>query len=212
MIKVLVCNQNAIVRRGLSEILNEQTGIQVLDAVTSEDELIKAIDRDRWDVILVDMASSGRPGLDTLKQLKTEAPGLPMVVFGNPKDTQIVTRAMRAGALGFVSRESPPHELIAAIRKAIRGEKFICNEAAQNLALQSIADSDEVTPDLLSDRELQVMLMIASGKTTKEIAYDLGLSEKTIGTYRQRILEKMRLRHNADMIRYAIEHRLLSSE
>ena len=213
MIKVLVSDHNALVRRGLREILNEQTGMQVLGEATSVVDLFELLRASKWDALLLDVTMPGRPGLDVLKQVKAEFPSLPVVILGKTRETWLVSRCLKAGALVFLSRESPPDEITTAIRRALRNERYVSSEIAQALALQSLDETDEdVTPELLSDRELQVMLMIATGKTTKEIARDLALSEKTVGTYRQRILDKMRMRHNADMIRYVIERKLLSSE
>ena len=211
MIRLLIADHNAILRRGLREILNEVTSMQVVGEACDFRELTKCLETETWGVLLLDIALPGRQGLDLIKEVKVQYPKLPIVVFGKSGDVHLAPRALKAGALVYLSKDGPPGEIIKGIWKAIRGEKYICAELAQQMALSNIEEPENLTPDLLSDRELQVMLMISRGCTLKEIAYELNVSEKTVATYRMRILEKMRLRHNADMIRYALENKLITS-
>lgn len=212
MIRVLVGDSNDIIRRGLREILNEQTGMQVLAEASNQAELLEKVCTEKPDVVVLEATMPGRQALDILKQLRTDYRQLPIVFLGaRPSDIHIAQRAIRAGASAFLSRNSPPKEIIHAIRKSLQGGRYISGDMAQKLAFEALDEGSDVTPDLLSDRELQVMCMIAAGKTTKEIAGDLNISYNTVSTYRQRILEKMRMKHNADMIRYCIENKLIET-
>jgi two-component system, NarL family, invasion response regulator UvrY len=211
MNKILLADHNAIVRRGMREILNEATSMQVLGEACDSKTLLECLEAEEWGVLLLDIALPGRHGLDLIKQIKVQYPKLPIVVFGKATDVHLAPRALKAGALVYLSKDGPPGEITKGIWKAIRGEKYLCAELAQHMALANIEETETLTPDLLSDRELQVMLMISRGCTLKEIAYELCVSEKTVATYRTRILEKMRMRHNADMIRYALENKLITS-
>lgn len=213
MIKVLVGETNAVFRRGLCEILNEQTGMQVLAEATTQVELLEKARCECPDVTVLEVSLPGKQALDMLKQLRQEFPKLPIVLMGGrASDIPIAQRAMASGASAFLSRNSSPKEIVGAIHKALRGERYIAAEMAQIIALKQLSGHKESPSDLLSDRELQVLCMIASGKRLKEIAHSLSISYNTVNTYRQRILEKMSMEHNADMIRYAIENRLVESE
>lgn len=213
MIRVLVCHHDAIVLRGLREILNEQTGMRVVGEATSHAELFQILSDEPWDIVLLDTSVPGKSCLDVVKQVVASHPTMPVAVLGRKSEPHIASRVIKAGARAFLSTECAPAEIVRGLRTALQGEKYLCCHIAQTLALQALEDSEEnINHETLSDRELQVLLMIGSGKTTKEIAHNLSLSEKTVGTYRQRILNKMAMRHNADIIRYVVENKLVDSE
>jgi two-component system invasion response regulator UvrY len=209
MIRILIADDHRIVREGLKQILAENPDMIVADEASNGQEVIGKIWENDYDVVLLDISMPGRSGLDILKQLKTERPKLSVLVLSMYSEEQYAMRALRAGASGYMTKESAPDELIEAIRKVSTGRKYISPTVAEKLAF-SLEASDERPPhENLSDREYQVMCMIASGKTIKAIADELALSVKTISTYRTRILEKMKMKNNAELTHYSIQNRLV---
>jgi two-component system invasion response regulator UvrY len=209
MIRILIADDHRIVREGLKQILAENPDMIVADEASNGQEVIGKIWENDYDVVLLDISMPGRSGLDILKQLKTERPKLSVLVLSMYSEEQYAMRALRAGASGYMTKESAPDELIEAIRKVSTGRKYISPTVAEKLAF-SLEASDERPPhENLSDREYQVMCMIASGKTIKAIADELSLSVKTISTYRTRILEKMKMKNNAELTHYSIQNRLV---
>jgi DNA-binding NarL/FixJ family response regulator len=172
-------------------------------------EVLDKIWKDDFDVIVLDIAMPGRSGLDVLKELKTYKRKLPVLVLSMYPEDQYALRVLRAGADGYLTKESAPNDLITAIRKVCSGKKYISPFLAEKLAFGLEADAAKPSHELLSDREYQVMCRIASGKTVKEIGDELSLSVKTISTYRSRILEKMRMKNNAELTHYAIQNHLV---
>ena len=162
------------------------------------------------DVVILDITMPGRGGLDTLKEIRSERPKLPVLILSIHPEDQYAVRALKAGAAGYMTKESAPDDLIKAIRKVVKGGKYISPSLAENLALFLERDDQKTPHESLSDREYQVMCMIAAGKKVKDIAENLSLSVKTISTYRARILDKMKMKSNADLIHYAIQNKLLS--
>ncbi len=209
MIKILIADDHRIVREGLKQILAETNDMIVADEANNAQEVLKKIWDNDYDVLLLDISMPGRSGLDILKQLKGERPKLSVLVLSMYSEEQYALRALRAGASGYMTKESAPDELIEAIRKVSTGRKYISPSVAEKLAF-SLESGDERPPqETLSDREFQVMCMIASGKTIKAIADELSLSVKTVSTYRARILEKMRMKNNAELTHYAIQNKLV---
>ena len=209
MIKILIADDHRIVREGLKQILAETPDMIVADEANNAQEVLKKIWDNDYDVLLLDISMPGRSGLDILKQLKSDRPKLSVLVLSMYSEEQYALRALRAGASGYMTKESAPDELIEAIRKVSTGRKYISPSVAEKLAF-SLESGDEKPPqETLSDREFQVMCMIASGKTIKAIADDLSLSVKTVSTYRARILEKMRMKNNAELTHYAIQNKLV---
>ena len=209
MIRILVADDHRIVREGLKQILAENPDMTVTDEASNGQEVLTKIRKTECDVVLLDISMPGRSGLDILKQLKTERPRLSVLVLSMYSEEQYAMRALRAGAAGYMTKESAPDELIDAIRKVSTGRKYISPSVAEKMAF-SLADDDERPPhENLSDREYQVMCMIASGKTIKAIADELSLSVKTVSTYRTRILEKMKMKNNAELTHYSIQNRLV---
>ncbi|MDA8432186.1 MAG: response regulator transcription factor [Nitrospiraceae bacterium] len=208
MIRILVADDHRIVREGLKQILAENPDMTVTDEASNGQEVLTKIRKTECDVVLLDISMPGRSGLDILKQLKTERPRLSVLVLSMYSEEQYAMRALRAGAAGYMTKESAPDELIDAIRKVSTGRKYISPSVAEKMAF-SLADDERPPHENLSDREYQVMCMIASGKTIKAIADELSLSVKTVSTYRTRILEKMKMKNNAELTHYSIQNRLV---
>jgi two-component system invasion response regulator UvrY len=209
LIKILIADDHRIVREGLKQILAETPDMVVADEANNAQEVLKKVWANEYDVLLLDISMPGRSGLDILKQLKSDRPKLSVLVLSMYSEEQYALRALKAGASGYMTKESATDELIEAIRKVSTGRKYISPSVAERLAF-SLESGDERPPqETLSDREFQVMCMIASGKTIKAIAEELSLSIKTVSTYRSRILEKMRMKNNAELTHYAIQNKLV---
>lgn len=209
MIRILIADDHAIVREGLKQILAETTDMIVVDEASTGQEVLNKLSKTDCDVVLLDISMPGRSGLDILKQLKGERPKLPVLILSMYSEEQYAMRSLRAGASGYMTKESAPDELIQAIRKVSMGRKYISPSVAEKLAFNLEPGSERPPHEILSDREYQVMCLIASGKAVREIAEDLSLSVKTISTYRARILEKMSMKSNAALTHYAIQNRLV---
>jgi len=207
VLKILVVDDHPVVRRGLKQILTEEADIGVVGEAQKSSEVFDLVRTHDWDAVVLDIAMPGRGGLDILKELKREHPQLPVLVLSMYPEDQFAVRALKEGAAGYMNKECAPDELIGAIRKIIRGGKYVSPALAEKLAF--MMDSQTPLHDSLSTREYQVLLMLASGKTLSEIAEEMSLSIKTIATYRARILEKMKMKNNAELIRYAIKHNLV---
>ncbi|MFC1520932.1 response regulator [Elusimicrobiota bacterium] len=208
MIRVLIADDHPVVRKGLRQILEDTQDIIAADEASSAQEVLNKVSKRSYDVILLDISMPGSSGLDVLKQLKRKKSKLPVLMLSIYPEDQYGMRALRAGASGYLTKESLPDELVGAIRKVAQGRKYISPALSEKLVLDLGINSDKPAHETLSDREYQVMCMIASGKTASGIAKKLCLSVKTISTYRSRILEKMRMKNNAEITRYAIENRL----
>ena len=209
MIKLIIADDHPIVREGLRQIIAESPYFVVSDEASNGNELLNKVREKDLDVILLDLKMPGMDGLDVLKQLKIEKPRIPVIILTVYPEAQYALRILRAGASGYLTKESASSELIAAIRKVQRGGKYISPSLAEKIAFALDTDSDKMLHETLSDREYQVLHMIASGKTVTEIAEELKLSVKTISTYRARILEKMNMKTNAELTRYAFQNRLI---
>jgi two-component system, NarL family, invasion response regulator UvrY len=210
LIKVLIADDHAVVRQGLKQILAETQDLIVGGEATNTQEVLDQIRATDYDVIVLDITMPGRGGLDILREIKHERPKLPILILSMHSEDQFAVRALKAGASGYMSKESAPELLVRAIRKVHAGGKYISPALAERLAFDLESDSERPPHERLSDREFQVMCMIASGKTVKEIADKLSLSVKTISTYRARILEKMKMKTNAEVTHYAIRNELVT--
>jgi DNA-binding NarL/FixJ family response regulator len=211
-IRVLIADDHAIVREGLKQILADTRDIVVAGDAENGAEAIKTVRACECDVLLLDISMPDRSGIDVLKQIKGEFPKLPVLMLTMHREDQYAIRSLKAGAAGFLNKQSAPAELVNAIRQVAAGRKYISPALAQELANQ-VADDRKVPPhEILSDREYQTLTMIASGKTVSDIAAELTLSVKTISMYRSRLLQKMKLRHNAELTHYAIRNHLVEEE
>lgn len=208
MIKVLIADDHTIVRRGLKQLLDLDPQIEVSFEARNGNEVLHFIQLHPVDVVVLDITMPGRNGLETLKDLKRLAPQIAVIVLSmHPKD-QYAVRVLKAGAAGYITKESAPEELVDAIKKAHRGEKYISPDVAELLAEYVEHGSSDEPHKLLSDREFEVLTLIAAGKGISQIADELNLSTKTVSTYKSRIAEKTGLMSNSDITRYSIEHNL----
>ena len=210
MIKVLIADDHAIVRDGLKQILADTSDIVAAGEASNGNQTVELARNGDYDLVLLDIAMPGRGGMDVLKQLRLERPQVPVLMLSMYPEEQYAVRSLKAGASGYLTKESASDELITAIRKVSQGGKYISSFMAETLAGYLKKDSEKTAHEQLSDREYQVMLMIASGKTVSEIAAALSLSVKTISTNRIRALRKMGMKNNAEFTYYAIKEGLLN--
>ena len=208
MIKISIIDDHAIVRKGLKEIVADSHDMQVTFEASSGAEGLRVIRKHDLDVVLLDISMPGMNGLETLQLIKEEKPRLPVLMLSVHPEEQYAVRALKLGASGYLTKESAPSELLAAIRKVAAGGRYVNASLAEKLAEYIESDSGRPPHETLSNRELQVMLLIAAGQSVKIIADKLALSPKTISTHRTRLLGKMQLGNNAEVVRYAMEHRL----
>lgn len=208
-IKVLIADDHAIVREGLRQICAGTKDIVVAGNAANGLEAIKLARVGNGDVMLLDIVLPDRSGIEILKQIRKEQPKLPVLMLSIHREDQYAIRALKAGAAGFLNKQVAPAELLAAIRQAAAGRKYISPTLAQELANQIGFDHETPLHETLSDREYQTMVMIASGKTVSDIAGELLLSVKTISMYRSRVLAKMKMRHNAELTHYALKNDLV---
>lgn len=209
MIRVLIADDHAIVREGIKRTLADTEDTQVVGEAADGQELIALIGSCAADVVVLDLAMPGVPGLELLEDLRRRKPNLPILVLSMYPAEQYAVRAIRAGAAGYINKASPPSELIAALRAVAAGRRFINPDVANSLASHVDVSSQRQPHEILSNREYEVMCLIAQGKSVGEIGDSLALSVKTVSTYRARILEKLDLRHNAEITRYAMKHGLV---
>jgi len=203
-------DDHAVVRRGLKAILAEEFSSAELGEAENAQEALQRIREQEWDLILLDIAMPGRSGLEVLKQLNSSHPALPVLVLSMYPEEQYAVRVLRSGAAGYLTKEGAPEELVQAARKVLSGGRYVGATLAEKLALRLSGGGEDQPHASLSDREFQVMCMIASGKTVSQIADELSLSVKTISTFRARILEKMSMATNTELVRYALENRLIT--
>ena len=208
-IRILIADDHPIVREGYKKILMSQPDMDVTGEAGNGQEVLDLIQKKDFDLILLDISMPGRSGLEILKELKSQKPHLPVMILSIYPEEQYAVRAFRDGASGYLTKASTPKELIAAIRKVSQGGRYVTEALAEKLTYFLHGDVEKAPHEKLSDREYQVMLLIASGKTVTQIAEELCLSVKTISTYRRHILEKMQFATNADITMYAIQNKLL---
>lgn len=207
--KFLIADDHAIVRKGLVQILSEEFPTAEITEVCNSFEVMQQVNKQIWDVILLDISMPGRNGIDILKQIRANGINAPVLMLSMHSEEQYAIRALKAGASGFLNKESATEELLAAVHKVLSGRKYISSFIAEKLAETFEEDRKKHTYELLSDREMQVLQKIASGKTVSGIAEELSLSVNTISTYRVRILEKLGLNNNAEITRYALDNNLV---
>ena len=209
MIRALVADDHAVVRRGLKDLLRESGDIIVEGEATNAQEVLDQVRKRTWDVVVLDINLPDRSGLDLIGELKRERPDLPILILTICAEEQFAVRALRSGASGYVTKESAPEELIQAVRKVVGRGRYVSPGVAERLAVWIDDSTDKLPHETLSEREFQIFRILASGRTVGHAAEELNLSVKTVSTYRARVLEKMRLRTNAELTLYAVRNRLI---
>ena len=204
MTRILVVDDHAIVRQGLKQILADTPDLVVAGEASTGQEALEKVRGGEWDVVVLDITLPDRSGLTVLEQLKTQHPELPVLVLSMHGEEQYALRVLKAGAAGYLPKESAPEQLVSAIHKVARGGKYVSPTLMERFVSELGADPHKPRHEILSGREFQVLCMIAGGKSLTQIAEDLGISVKTISTHRTRMLKKMHLKTNADVIHYAI--------
>ncbi len=207
--RVLIADDHAVFRRGLKETLAEAFSRVAFGEAKTAQETLEQVRRQDWDLVILDISMPGKSGLDILDDLKRLRPKLPILLLSMHPEQQFARRALKAGAAGYVTKDSVTEELKQAVKRIVAGGRYVSATLAEKLAVDLRQGADTPLHELLSDREFQVLRMIASGKTVKEISEELSLSVKTVSTYRARILEKTGMRTNAELIRYALQTQLV---
>lgn len=207
--KVIIADDHSIVRKGLKQILLEEYPFAEVSEAANAEELIKTTMSGTWDVVITDLSMPGRSGLDALRQIREAFPKLPVLVLSMHPEDQYAIRVLKAGASGYLNKDTAQDELIQAMRKVLVGKKYISAKVAEQMADVIEGNSETALHESLSDREFDVLKMLAGGKSVSEIAVSLSLSSTTVSTYRARILEKMKMKSNADLTRYALENKLI---
>jgi DNA-binding NarL/FixJ family response regulator len=209
MVRILLVDDHAVVRDGIKRIFDERPGKALFGEASSAHEALRLVREELWDVVVLDISLGGRNGLELLKEMKKIHPKLPVLILSMHSEEQYARRAFKGGASGYITKGSSRTEIVNAIYKVIGGGKYVSPVFAEKLVADIERGIDGPPHAILSDREFEVMRLIGSGKTVTEIAEMLSLSDRTISTYRARILEKMRMKTNAELIRYVIENKLV---
>ena len=209
MIRIVIADDHAILRQGVRQILLAQSDMDVVGEAANYSEVMQQVRREECDVLLLDIAMPGKNGIDTLKQVKQEYPKLSVLILSMYPEDQYAIRALKAGASGYLTKVTAADQLVQAIRQVTRGRRYITAELAESLAANISGNQDVPAHELLSDREFQTLRQIAAGRTLAQIGEELALSPKTVSVYRARLLAKLQLSTNAELTRYALEHKLV---
>jgi two-component system invasion response regulator UvrY len=209
VIRILVADDHGVVRKGLKQIMTESPEMTIAAEAATGQEALELARSGSFDLVILDIAMPGRSGLDILRELRTEAPSLKVIILSMYPEEQYAIRSLRDGASAYLTKGTSPEELMLAIRTVASGKKYITSSVADKLAAYVEDGSQRLPHDTLSDREMQILVLIGSGKQVSDIAEELNLSIKTVSTYRSRILLKMSMETNAQLIRYSIEHGLV---
>jgi DNA-binding NarL/FixJ family response regulator len=209
--KVLIADDHAIVREGLKRIIDGQESIEIAGEATNGHEVIECVRKGGFDLLLLDLSMPGKSGIELIKQVKDESPKLRILVLTMHEEDQYAVRAIRAGASGYLTKESATDQLVSAIRRIAEGRLYISPNVAEQLALDVMPRGEEAPHKLLSDREFEVFQLLVAGRGVSDIAGQLHLSVKTVSTHKTRILQKMNAASVADLVRYAIHHRLVDN-
>jgi two-component system, NarL family, invasion response regulator UvrY len=209
MIKVLIADDHALIRKGLKQLLDDTDDMRVIGEAENGMQAIHMVDESAYDVVLLDISMPDKHGVDVLKQLKINHPQLPVLMLSMHPEEQYALRSMKAGAAGYLNKQSAPLQLVTAIRQVASGKKYISTELAEQLANGLSQGYQELLHQTLSNREYQTLCLMASGKKLSEMAEIMTLSPKTVSVYRSRLLEKMKLKNNAEAIHYAISNHLI---
>ena len=209
MIKVLIADDHALIRKGLKQLLDDTDDMRVIGEAENGMQAIRMVEETAYDVVLLDISMPDKHGIEVLKQLKINQPQLPVLMLSMHPEEQYALRSMKAGAAGYLNKQSAPLQLVTAIRQVASGKKYISTELAEQLANGLSQGYQELLHQTLSNREYQTLCLMASGKKLSEMAEIMTLSPKTVSVYRSRLLEKMKLKNNAEAIHYAISNHLI---
>ncbi|HTI91612.1 MAG TPA: response regulator transcription factor [Puia sp.] len=209
MYRFLIADDHTVVRRGLKQILLEAYPFAVIEEVSDAEDLFKKVIMESWDVVISDISMPGRSGLEALQQIRQDHPKLPILILSVHPEDQYAIRVLKAGASGYLTKDSAPEELVKAVNQLLLGKKYITSSIAEKLATTLDQNAEKKPHEYLSDREFEVMKQLAAGKSVSEIAEKMSLSVTTISTYRARIMTKMNLKTNADLTLYSIEQKIL---
>jgi DNA-binding NarL/FixJ family response regulator len=207
--RILIADDHAVVRRGLRQILAEAFKRSVFGEAANSHEALESVWKEPWDIVILDLTMPGRSGLDVLKEIKRARPKLPVLMLSMHPEDQFAVRLLKAGASGYMTKETAPAELVGAVNKAIAGGRYVSVPLAEKLASLIVRDENAAPHESLSDREFMILRLIASGKPVSVIARELSLSVKTISTYRARLLEKMHMDNNSELVHYAFQNQLV---
>ena len=210
MIKVLIADDHPIVREGLKKVIEKSPDMHVAGEAEGGQEVLDAVEREDWDVLILDFSMPGKSGLDVLRDLRNRRPNLPVLVLSMHPESELAPRLLKAGAAGYLNKESAPKELVNAIRKLHDGGRYVSPALAEKLAADLAGGADRPPHEQLSDREYQVLLAIAAGKSAHDVAAELSISVKTVRTYRDRIMEKLALSNDVELTRYALDNNLVA--
>lgn len=209
MIRVLIVDDHPVIRRGLRDIVTDQPDMEVGAEATNAAQALELVRKQHWDAVIMDITMPGRSGLEALHDIRGEKPQLPVLMLSIHSEEQYAMRALKAGASGYLTKESAPDELVNAIHKVVTGGLYVSANMAERLAAELRAPAGRSAHELLSDREFEVLCLMGRGKSVSQVATELSLSVKTVSTYRANILQKLGLENTAEIIRYAITHNLV---
>jgi DNA-binding NarL/FixJ family response regulator len=207
--RILIADDHAVVRHGLRQILTSAFKHSVFGEAANSQEALDRVWKEPWDIVILDLTMPGRSGLEVLKEIKQARPKLPVLILSMHPEDQFAVRLLKAGASGYMTKESAPEELVGAVNKAVAGGRYVSVRLAEKLASLIVHDTTAAPHECLSDREFLILRLIASGKTVSAIARDLSLSVKTVSTYRGRLLDKMSMSNNSELVQYAFQYQLV---
>ena len=207
--RILIADDHAVVRHGLKQILADAFKRAVFGEAANSQEALERVWKEPWDVVILDLTMPGRSGLEVLKEIKRARPKLPVLILSMHPEDQFAVRLLKAGASGYMTKESAPEELVGAVNKAVAGGRYVSVPLAEKLASLIVRDVQAAPHESLSDREFLILRLIASGKPVGAIARELSLSVKTVSTYRARLLEKMSMSNNSELVHYAFQYKLV---
>jgi len=210
MLKILIVDDHAVVRQGVKQIINGYSEKATVGEAKNAEEMLDLIRKGKWDLLILDIGLPGMDGLDVLGDIKKINPKLPVLALSAYPEDQLAIRVLKAGASGYLSKESASEELVSALKKVLAGGRYVSPALAERLAMTLEDSLDKLPHETLSDREYQIMCMLASGKATTEIAKELLLSPTTISTYRARVFRKLHLKKRSELVQYALHHRLIN--
>lgn len=209
MIKILIADDHPLFREGMKKIIKEEPDMKIVAETESPPEVLELINTSKPDLLMLDISLPGRSGIDITKDVRSFHPKLPIIIISMHTEERFAVRALKAGASAYLNKECDAKVVLEAVRVVVTGKKYITPKVAEQLAHDVDSSASKLTHELLSDREFEVMQLIASGKTIRDIAEQLSLSINTINTYRMRIFEKMNLKTNIDLVHYSIQHGLI---